>query len=294
MQCPICKNKLNSGDQVCSECGETIIYCDNCGAANKKEEKFCGQCGNSLTGKEFSEGETFIPPYLDSAPVKNKRDKENTPNKSATDKLSKILNIKMIGVLCAAVVLCFGIYNFSLVNNNDSVPKQALQQEAPVPEKKPEPKDTKSEDKTPAKSEKVGKIEVDNNQKYADARVERAKNMVPVHYKPQRYYQDNIMYPMVYGKQGVSYYIDLYESTIDYEYTLADGSKIYEFSTFVISSDGVSAQKSRKQAYVRISDKVEPVSKEGEQQWKHMEYFGATAQQYNIALFLTDYFQLTR
>lgn len=294
MQCPICKNKLNPGDQVCSKCGVNIIYCDNCGAANKKEGKFCSQCGKVLTGKEFSEGETFIPPYLDSAPAKNKSAKENTPNEPVTDKLSKFVNIKAIGVLCAAVVLCFGIYNFSLVNNNDSISKKTLQQEAPVPEKKPELKDTKSEDKTPAKSEKVGKIDVDNNQKYADARVERAKNMVPVHYKPQRYYQDNIMYPMVYGHQGASYYIDLYEATIDHEYTLADGSKIYEFSAFVISSDGVSAHKSRRQAYVRISDKVEPVSKEGEQQWKHMEYFGFTALQYNIALLLTDYFQLAR
>lgn len=294
MQCPICKNKLNPSDQVCSKCGANIIYCDNCGAANAKEEKFCGQCGNVLAGKECSEGETFIPPYLDSAPAKNKSAKENTQSKPVTDKLSEILNIKAVGVLCAAVVLCFGIYNFSLVNNSGSASKQTLQQEAPASDKKLESQDTKSEDKAPAKSEKSGKIEIDNNQKYADARVERAKNMTAVHYKPQRYYQDNIMYPMVYGKQGVAYYIDLYEATIDHEYTLADGSKIYEFSTFVISSDGVSAQKSRQQAYVRISNKVEPVSKEGDQQWKRMEYFGFTARQYNIALLLTDYFKLAR
>ncbi|MDO4921885.1 MAG: zinc ribbon domain-containing protein [Phascolarctobacterium sp.] len=294
MQCPICKNNLNPGEQVCSKCGTNIIYCDNCGAANKQEEKFCGRCGNVLAGKDFSEGETFIPPYLDSASAKNKTTTENAPSKPVADKLSKIVNIKAIGALGAAVVLCFGIYNFSLVNKNDSVSKQTLQQEAPAPEKKLESKETKSEDKAPAKSEKVGKIEIDNNKKYTDARVERAKNMVPVHYKPQRYYQDNIMYPMVYGKQGVSYYIDLYEATIDHEYTLEDGSKIYEFSTFSISSDGISASKSRKEAYVRISDKVEPVSKEGEHQWKHMEYFGFTAQQYNTALLLTDYFQLAK
>ena len=60
MQCPICKNKLNPSDQVCSKCGANIIYCDNCGAANEKEEKFCGQCGNVLAGKECSEGETSV------------------------------------------------------------------------------------------------------------------------------------------------------------------------------------------------------------------------------------------
>lgn len=182
----------------------------------------------------------------------------------------------ILGVAVGLVVL-FGVYQLGAHNSKQEADTSIVRQA-----ERSESNKNLSNDKS-----------TDNNSSSAaSARAERARTVKYSHYKPTEYLDDNPLYPQVYAKQGVHYYLDLSTAVVDKEITLQNGGKIYQFSVLRITSDKItkSTQIMQANVYVGGSDVLPAYLDKG--QWKKLEYLGATAVGYNAALLLTDYFAL--
>lgn len=182
----------------------------------------------------------------------------------------------ILGVVAGLVVL-FGVYQFGMHNSKQEADKSVVRQ---------------TEQSESKKNLSNNKFTDTSSSSAASARAERARNVQYIHYKPTEYLDDNPLYPQVYAKQGVQYYLDLSTAVVDKEISLQDGGKIYQFSVFRINSDKItkSTQIMHTNVYIGGSDVLPAYFDKG--QWKKLEYLGTTAVGYNAALLLTDYFAL--
>ncbi len=174
---------------------------------------------------------------------------------------------KVILGAVAGLVVLFGAYQFGVSNS-------------------------RQEGNMPIVKQTESRSNVANNTAGSDARVERAKAVQYRYYKPSEYLDDNLLYPQVYAKQGVHYYLDLSTAIVNKEITIQEGGKIYQFSVILITSDKItkSTKIMNANVYVGGNDALPAYLDNG--QWKKLDYLGATAVGYNAALLLTDYFKL--
>ena len=232
---------------------------------NNDLEKLLDDLGNDLSNKNER-------PNLN---VKPKQESSQGAASGETGFSKSHRNI-ILGVVTGLVVL-FGVYQFG-VNNSKQEANTSVVRQTEQSESKKNLSNNKSTDT--------------NSSSAASARAERARNVQYSHYKPTEYLDDNPLYPQVYVKQGVHYYLDLSTAVVDKEITLQDGGKIYQFSVLSITSDKItkSTKIMHANVYIGGSDALPAYLDKG--QWKKLEYLGATAVGYNTALLLTDYFAL--
>lgn len=232
---------------------------------NNELEKLLDDLGNDLSNKNKQ-------PNLNVTP---KQESSQETAAAVTGFFESHRNI-ILGV-AAVLVVMFGVYQLGAHNSKQEADTPVIRQ---------------AEQSESKKNLSNNKSTNANSSSAASARAERARTVQYSHYKPTEYLDDNPLYPQVYAKQGVHYYLDLSTAVVDKEITLQNGEKIYQFSVLRITSDKItkSTQIMQANVYVGGSDVLPAYLDKG--QWKKLEYLGATAVGYNAALLLTDYFAL--